>query len=97
MSPRRSGCSDDQEFDGLAPGSARVLVRVPLRGGYLSKERLHLVRVIEQLSVEIARVPIDKDAPEIEDHGGQAHRRNRAHSFSGINITIGISLAMRSW
>ena len=91
------GMLGDQEFDGLGPWSPRVLVCVPLRRGHLGEERLHLVRVIEQLPVQVARIPIDEDAPEIEDHGGRAHRRNRAHSFSGVNITIGISLAVRSW
>ena len=31
------GMLGDQEFDGLGPGSPRVLVRVPLRGGHLGE------------------------------------------------------------
>ena len=54
MSSRRSGMLGDEEFDGLGPGSPRILVRVPLRRGHLGQERLHLVRVIEQLPVQVA-------------------------------------------
>ena len=85
-----------QEFDCFRPRSPRVLVRVPFGRGDLGQERLHLVRVVEELPVQVARIPVDKDAPEIEDHCGRAHRRNGAHSSSGVNITIGISLAVRS-
>ena len=64
----------DQELDGLGPRSSRILVRVPLGRGHLGKERLHLGRVVEQLPVQVARVPVDEDAPEVEDHGGEARR-----------------------
>ena len=87
----------DQEVDALAPRSPRVLACVPFRRGHLGKKRIHLVRVIEQVAVEVTRVPIDEDAAQVEDHGGRAYRGDRAHSFSGVNITIGISLAVRSW
>jgi hypothetical protein len=87
----------DQEFNGLGPWSPRVLVCIPLRRGHLGEERLHLVTVVEQLPVQVARIPLDEDAPEIEDHGGRAHRRYRGHSSSGVSITMGIGLAVRSW
>ena len=91
------GMFGHQEVDSLGPGSSGVLVCVPFRGGHLGKERLHLVGVIEQLPVQVARVPIDQDAAEVEDHRARAYRRDRAHSFPGANITIGIGLAVRSW
>ena len=51
-----------QQFYGLHPWTPRVLLRIPLRGGHLGKERLHLLGIVEQLAVQVAGVPIDKDA-----------------------------------
>ena len=45
------GMFGHQDVDGFCPGSSGVLVRVPLRVGYLGEERLHLRGIIEQLPV----------------------------------------------
>jgi len=63
----------DEELDRLGPRSPGILMRVPLRGRYLGKEVLHLVRIIEELPIEIARVPIDEDAAQVEDNCGRCH------------------------
>ena len=70
------GMLGGQELDGLGPRSPGVLMCVPLRGRYLGKEGLHLVRVIEELPVEIAWVPIDEDAAQVEDHCRRCHIRH---------------------
>src|SRR4051794_35092642 len=64
----------DQNLDGLGPGSTRVLVAIPLRRRHLGKEQLHLVRVIEQLPVQVAWIPVDQNAPEIEDNRSRARQ-----------------------
>src|SRR5438045_9097290 len=61
----------DKNLDRLGPRSPRVLVPIPLRRRHLGKERLHLIRIIEQLPVQVARIPVDQNAPEIEDDRSQ--------------------------
>jgi hypothetical protein len=60
-----------EDVDGLNPRSPSILVRVPLCCGHLGEGRLHLVSVIEELPVEVTRVPIDENAAQVEDHGGR--------------------------
>src|SRR5262245_24620708 len=50
-----------EHLDCLRPGTPGVLVGVPLCRRYFGEEPLHLVRIVEELPVEVARVPIDKD------------------------------------
>src|SRR5262245_29116572 len=66
-----------QNLDRLGPGSPRVLVPIPLCRRHLGKERLHLSGVIEEPAVQVARIPVDQNASEIEDDGIQA--RHIAH------------------
>ena len=53
----------DQHFYGLGPWSPRILLPIPLRGRHLGKELLHLLRIVEQLTVQVAGIPVDQDAP----------------------------------
>ena len=73
----------DQNLDRLGEGPARVLVRVPLGRGHLGQERLHLVRVFEQLPVQVARVPVDEDTAEVEDHGSRVGRCGHPATLAG--------------
>ncbi len=63
--------------------SGRVLLLVPLDGAYLGEEILHRRFVAgEQLAVEVARIPVDQHAAEIEDDDAAAWRRVRHGALS---------------
>jgi hypothetical protein len=56
--------------DPLLPRTTRVLTFVPLGRAHLGKEALHPLNVAaEQLSIKMARVPIDQHIAEIEHDG----------------------------
>ena len=70
-------------FDRVA---SMILDGVPFVRRHFGKEALHLGRIGEQLAIEVAGVPIDQDAAEIEDDGGwlgQAGSRTQIGSFQG--------------
>jgi hypothetical protein len=56
-------------LDGLCPRTAGVLGVVPFLGCDGRQELLHGGLVVEQRSVEVARVPVDEDAAKVEDNG----------------------------
>ena len=69
--------------------AAVILHHVPLPRGHLGQEPLHLGRVGDELAVEVARVPVDQHAAEVEDHDGGSGRgtfrgQNQAFSQSGF-------------
>jgi hypothetical protein len=53
---------------GIAAG---ILHLMPFAGGHLSQESLHFRGVGNQLAVEVAGVPVDQHAAEIEDRHGR--------------------------
>jgi hypothetical protein len=67
----------DEECDRVVPEASAVLLHVPLARADLGEEPLHLRRVGEDLSVEVARVPPQQDPADIEDdRGGAAWSRS---------------------
>jgi len=64
---RMQGLQTTRRFGTVA---AVILHRVPFPRGHLGQESLHLGGVGDQLAVEVAGVPIDQHAAEIEDHDG---------------------------
>jgi hypothetical protein len=79
-----------QLLDRLRPRSSRVLGAIPLGGRHGGEEILHRLLVSEEGSVEVARVPIDEDAAEVEhdrrDASGDARGPVRAHASGGYKI-----------
>ena len=47
-----------------------VLQPVPFAGGHLGQESLHLRGIGNQLAVEVAGVPVDQHAAQVEDRDG---------------------------
>ena len=41
---------------------------VPLQRAHLFEEAIHRLFVVEQLAVEVAGVPVEQDAADVEDH-----------------------------
>ena len=59
-----------QCLDRLRPRPAGIELGVPLLAADLGEEALHRGVVAgEQLAVEVARIPVDADAAEVEDDG----------------------------
>jgi hypothetical protein len=52
---------------------APVVRLVPFERADPREEVLHLLFVVEELAVEVARVPVDEHAPDVEDHGVSGH------------------------
>lgn len=64
--------------DGLDERSAGVLLAVPSRRGDLGEELLHSLFVArEQLAIQMARIPVDQHAAEVEDRGRELALRAR--------------------
>ena len=66
------GVQGDQLRDRLGHRAAAVVLGVPRPRAHLGEEPLHLVLVGQHLPVQVARVPVDQDAAEVEDDGLQA-------------------------
>ena len=71
------GVDRDQLGDGVGPGAPAILLVVPRGRRDLGEEPLQLVRVVDELPVEVPRVPVDQDRAEIEHDG----RRRRHESI----------------
>ena len=55
---------------GFGDAFAAVLFLVPGRGAHLGEEVLHRSHVAcEQLAVQVARVPVNEDPAQVEQHG----------------------------
>jgi hypothetical protein len=52
----------------LNDGVTAVMPLVPLHRAHLFKEAVHRFFVLEQLAVEMARVPVEQDTADVEDH-----------------------------
>ena len=52
----------------LGERAAAILLTIPLRGGDGREEVLHRGLVGEHRPVQVARIPLDQDRPEVEDH-----------------------------
>ena len=63
-----------QPTGGFGRIAAVVLHRVPRGRGHGSQEALHLRRLRDQLPVEMARVPVEKDAPHVENRHGRGRQ-----------------------
>ena len=65
----------DEGGDRLLPGPTCVLPGVPLRRAHVPQERLHGHLVTEQRAIEVAGIPVDEHAAEIEDGCGRGGHR----------------------
>ncbi len=55
---------------GLGERAAGIVLQMPRHGADLGEEALHRgIVTVEQLAIEMARVPVEQDSAEIEDHG----------------------------
>jgi hypothetical protein len=52
---------------------------MPFRCAYLGQETLHLSFLGDQLPVEVARIPIDQYAADVEDHSADSWRLIWSH------------------
>ena len=69
-----------------ANGAAGVLPLVPLLGAYRGEELLHRRLVAaEELAVEVARIPLEEHAADIED--GDAAPPVAGHHLGNMNCT----------
>src|SRR5262249_49366286 len=59
----------DEQRHRLVPAAAGILLLVPFLRAHRGEEILHCASIGEELAVEVARVPVDEDAAEIEDDG----------------------------
>ena len=50
---------------------------VPLHRAHLLEEAIHRLFIVEQLSVEVAGVPVEQDATDVEDHRFDRRLRTR--------------------
>ena len=73
--------------------AAMVLRLVPFAGGHFGQESLHLRGVRNELAVEVARVPVDQHAAEIEHrHGGAGRGLFRGHFQAFFAVIFIINL-----
>ena len=76
MSSRCSGCCVGQHLDRAGPRTAGVLLGIPVLGADGGQEVLHgRVVPVEQAAVEVARIPVDEHAAQVEDDGGGGRQR----------------------
>ncbi len=80
----------DELFDTVREGPARILPRVPLRGADRREKPLHLRLVGQELPVEMARVPFDQNAADVE------HNRLDAVIHATNSITCAAARAPES-
>ena len=72
----------DERRDRLRPGPARILATVPLGRADRREEVLHRGFVaVEQRPVQVARVPVDQDAAEVEDDSRDGWAVDRMAGF----------------
>jgi hypothetical protein len=68
---------------GLSRIATLVLRPMPLRGGHGGEEALHFVRLRDQLAVEVAGVPVEQHAAQVEDRDRRPRRGRFWGSFGG--------------
>ena len=73
----------NQRGNGVVVGDADIVLSVPLQAAHLGQEPLHLLLVGDQAPIEVARVPVDEDAPHVEDHGIDVASGRHFHRVRG--------------
>src|SRR4029077_11101860 len=91
------GVARDKLGFGLGEKPSSVLALIPVRGAYRCKEVLHRRLIaVEQLAVQVARVPIDEDATKIEhDHRSFGHSQITQRSIDASRQVEGGTLQER--
>ena len=70
-----------EKSDRLVPVAAPVLLQIPVRRADIAEEPLHLLLVVEDAAVEMARVPAQQDIADIEHDGGRLTHNRRTFFF----------------
>ena len=74
------GVGGGERRDRVLVRGPEIVLGVPLRGAHLGQETFHGRFVGDHGAIEVARVPVDEDAADVEDHGpdrGARHRPQR--------------------
>ena len=83
------GVHGDELGDSIGEAAARVLMLVPFLGAHRGEKILHRRFVAgEELAVEVARIPFEQDATQVEDRDAVPRALVRHHDSVNASIEV---------